>query len=102
MAKRELIVAPEWARNISVDQLKTILRDLPSPAHTQSNYEFPPAHMADVYGRGDPAPRVKAETPLSSVLLIVLEHRGLPHVVLTRRSGSISHGLCVFLSCSRA
>ena len=44
-----------------------------------------------MYGRGDAGPRLSADTALSSVLVVVLEHLGLPHVLLTRRSGTRTH-----------
>ena len=68
------------------------VKALPAPAHTLLSYAFPPAYTADVYGRGDAAARIAEETQLSSVLLVLLEHRGIPHVLLTRRTGKISHG----------
>ena len=44
-----------------------------------------------MYGRGDAGARLSADTALSSVLVVVLEHLGLPHVLLTRRSGTRTH-----------
>jgi len=85
-------LAPPWARAVSVAQMIAKVKALPVPAHRQPGYTYPPQHTADVYGRGDAGARIGADTALSSVLLVLLEHWGLPHVLLTRRTGKISHG----------
>ena len=85
-------LAPAWATAISVPEMMARVRGLPVPTHNEADYSFPPEHTADVYGRGDAGSRITSGTALSSVLLVLLEHRGLPHILLTRRTGKISHG----------
>lgn len=85
-------LAPAWATAISVPEMVARVQELPVPAHNEPEYLFPPMRTADVYGRGDAGSRITSGTALSSVLLVLLEHRGLPHVLLTKRTGKISHG----------
>eukprot|EP01045_Picozoa_sp_COSAG04_P042945 COSAG04_NODE_13827_length_591_cov_0.644309_1_plen_96_part_10 len=52
---------PPWAVGLTLDAAVAKLRELPPAAHTLPGYRFPPAHTADVYGRGDAGPTLTAE-----------------------------------------